>query len=210
MNKIAVIGGTGKAGKFILEKLQAENYKIKMLVRKSSNVESIDKKIEKIEGDVQNLHTLEELTSDCCGLISTLGQDFNKKPMFETATKNIISALNRNNIKRYIMVAGIAINAPGDNKNLKIKITSKLMKILFRRTIADKQRAFDILRAGNLAWTVVRVPMIKLEAPSAEIEVNMTDCLGTKISATDLSAFIVSQLNEVEFVKQAPFVANKR
>lgn len=208
MNKIAVIGGTGKAGKFVIKNLLGKGYKIKMLVRNPQKVEFLNDSIELVNGNVENFEDIHTLLQECDALISTLGQDFMKNPIFFKATENIYKAMTGLNIKRYIMVAGIAINTPSDKKNTKIKITSKLMKLFFSRTINDKQLAFDFLKESNLDWTVVRVPMIKLTDNKDNVKTDLSDCKGSKISSADLAEFMVNQLNEKHYIKKAPFVFN--
>lgn len=206
--KIAIIGGTGKAGGYVVKQLLSKGFRIKMLVRNSKNNSFENDNIEIINGDVKNYYDVHSLFEDCSAVISTLGQDFNAKPMFNLATKNIIKAMNVHRIKRYIMIAGIAINHPNDTKNFKIKLTSNIMKFLFKGTVYDKQKAFNLLSKSNLDWTVVRVPMIKLNNVSEKINTNLTDCKGTKINSSDLAKFIVNQINSDNYINKAPFVFN--
>ncbi|MBN2663369.1 MAG: NAD(P)H-binding protein [Bacteroidales bacterium] len=206
--KIAIIGGTGKAGGYVVKQLLSDGFIIKILVRNSKSSSFKNENIEIIKGDVKNYNDVLTLFEGCSAVISTLGQDFNAKPMFNLATENIIRAMSVLKIKRYIMIAGIAINHQNDAKNFKIKLTSNIMKFLFSGTINDKQKAFNLLSKSNLDWTVIRVPMIKLNNASEKISTNLTDCKGTKINATDLAKFIVNQINSNNYINKAPFVFN--
>ena len=75
--------------------------------------------------------------------------------------------------------------------------------------IDDKNRMEPIIMNSNLNWTIVRCPNI-VDKP-AKGKYNATlDGKGLKLSITldDLSKFIVGQLKETIFNKQAPCVSN--
>ncbi|MBN2891608.1 MAG: NAD(P)H-binding protein [Bacteroidales bacterium] len=206
--KIGIIGGTGKAGKYLVNKLLSQGFEIKMLVRNPEKVNIPKESAEIIVGDIQNYEKVKSLITNCNAVLSTLGQDFGKKLIFLNGTQNIINAMNELQIKRYIMLAGIALNTPNDKKNFKIKLTSKIMKLLFSGTINDKQKAYNLLSNIDIDWTVVRVPMIKMTDSSDEIKIDLADCPGTKINSTDLADFMIKQISDETFIQKAPFIAN--
>jgi hypothetical protein len=75
--------------------------------------------------------------------------------------------------------------------------------------IDDKNRMEPIIMNSELDWTIVRCPNI-VDKP-AKGTCNATfDGKGLKLSITlpDLSKFMVDQLKETAFIKQAPSVSN--
>lgn len=206
--QIAVIGGTGKAGKYLVNELISRGYNIKVLLRDFNKLALKSPLIEKMKGDVRNYDDVYSLLNGCSALISTLGQSGGEKPVFRVATANIIRALNSRNINRYIAVTGLTLDTPSDKKSFRTKLLSKVVKLSFPAIIADKQKEYEILLGSNVEWTLVRLPFIKLKESLGSIKINLRDCPGNEISATDLANFLVNQLTDERFIKGTPFISN--
>ena len=100
--KIAIIGGTGKAGRFLVKELVNQGFKIKVLTRNPDKLDITHDQIEKINGDVTNYESVYSLLQGCTSVVSTLGQSKGNNPVFSVAAKNIVMAMNQLHIKRYI------------------------------------------------------------------------------------------------------------
>jgi putative NADH-flavin reductase len=208
LNKIAVIGGTGKAGKYLVNRLIENDFKIKVLVRNPDKFTITDPLVEKVVGDVRNYESVYSLIRDCGSVISTLGQARGENPVFSQATTNIVKAMNALNVKRYIVITGLTIDAIHDKKCFRTKLLSKIMRICYPAVIADKQKEYDILTDSNIDWTLIRLPLIKQTEVSGNIRISLTDCPGKEISPTDLANFMISQLSDNRFIRKSPFIAN--
>lgn len=207
-NTIAVIGGTGKSRKYLVQSLLNKNYSIKLLLRNPENFELKNLLIEIVKGDARNYNSVNNLIKNCDLVISTLGQPVGEESIFSDATKNIIKAMNFYGIKRYIVTTGLNVNTPFDNKNEKVKMATDWMYQNYPKTTADKQKEYELLTESNLDWTLVRLPLIIQTSESFKIETSLEDCKGENISATDLGKFLVSQIDDQAFIKQSPFLYN--
>lgn len=205
---IAVIGGTGKSGKYLVQHLLDNNYSIKLLLRNPENFNLQNPLIEIVKGDARNYESINNLIKDCNVVISTLGQPVGEESIFSGATKNVIKAMNIQNKKRYIVTTGLNVNTPFDNKNKKVKMATDWMYQNYPKTTTDKQKEYEFLTESNLYWTLVRLPLINLTDESFATETNLEDCKGENISATDLGKFLVSQIEDESFIKQSPFFYN--
>ncbi|HEY4786017.1 MAG TPA: NAD(P)H-binding protein, partial [Bacteroidales bacterium] len=130
-NKIAVIGGTGKAGKYLVNQLVHQGYRVKALVRNPDKPELGDPLIETIKGDVTNYESVFSLIQECDAVISTLGQPKGEKPVHSVSASHIIKAMNALNIRRYIVITGLTIDTPFDKKSFKTKLLSKMIKLSY-------------------------------------------------------------------------------
>jgi putative NADH-flavin reductase len=65
LNKIAAIGGTGKAGKYLVNQLVDQGFKIKVLLRNPEKLETTSHLVEKITGDVRNYESVYNLINGC-------------------------------------------------------------------------------------------------------------------------------------------------
>ncbi|WP_426482929.1 NAD(P)-dependent oxidoreductase [Chryseobacterium sp. R2ACT005] len=206
--KIAVIGGTGKSGQYLVQDLLKKGYSLKLLVRHPENFTIQNSFIELVKGDVRDETAVRTLIEGTGIVISTLGQPKGERSIFSDAAKNIIKAMNHYGISRYIVTTGLSVNTLSDQKNENVKMATDWMYQNYPETTADKQKEYELLMESNLDWTLVRLPLIHLTEESYETETNLTDCLGENISASDLSTFLVSQIDDVEYLRKSPFLYN--
>ncbi|MBS1557439.1 MAG: NAD(P)H-binding protein [Bacteroidetes bacterium] len=208
--KIAVIGGTGKSGKYLVKKLLEQGFQLKILLRNPDNFKAKNSLAEVVIGDVANYRTVSTLIEGCQAVISSLGLGIpaSEPRIFSKATSNVIQAMNEQNVHRYIVTTGLNVDAPLDNKSPKTLFATEWMRKTFPVSTADKQSEFDILSNSNVEWTMVRLPLIEQTDESGEIIVSLKDCPGDKISATDLANFLIEQLSTDTFIRKSPFIAS--
>ncbi len=204
--KVAVIGGTGKAGRYLVKNLVEQDYSVKALTRNPKKPENENSQIETLIGDVTNYENVQSLIKDCDVLISTLGQSKGEAPVFSLATKNIVKAMNTLHKERYIVLTGLTLDTQHDKKSVRTRMKTLLMKMLFGKIIQDKGTEYKILSESNINWTIVRVPFIELSDNRSVAEVSMEDCRGSKINSTDLAFILIDQITCNDFLRKAPFV----
>ncbi|PIF45689.1 putative NADH-flavin reductase [Chryseobacterium sp. 52] len=207
-NTIAVLGGTGKSGNYLVQQLLEKGYPMKLLLRTPENFTLENPLIEIIKGDARDFEAINHLIRDCSTVISKIGQPVGEKPIFTDATKNIIQSMNVYGIKRYIAITGLNVDTPFDHKNDRVKAATDWMYQNYPKTTKDKQDEYEILVNSNLDWTLVRLPLIIPTSEHLETQTNLIDCAGEKITAADLSEFLVSQIDDQTYIKQSPFLYN--
>lgn len=208
--KIAVIGGTGKSGKYLIKQLLNEGFHLKALVRNPENFTVDTPLVEVIEGDAADYNTVLKLLEGCNAIISALGLGIppSEKNIFSTATNNILRAMEHYGVKRYIVITGLNVDTPFDNKSPKTKFATDWMYTNYPLITEDKQLEYSILSKSNMDWTLVRLPLIDQTDTKREIQVNMEDCPGDTISSTSLALFLIHQLNDDSYIRKSPFIAN--
>ncbi|REG92207.1 NAD(P)-dependent oxidoreductase [Flavobacterium aquicola] len=208
--KIAVIGGTGKSGKYLVQQLINQGFQIKLLLRNPDNFQINNNKVEIIEGNVVNYDDIYNLVEGCEAVISTLGLGIpaNEPTIFSQSTINVLKAMNEFKIQRYIVITGLNVDTPFDNKSEKTAFGTEWMKKNFPVSTADKQSEYEMLVKSEVDWTLVRLPMIEQTDETNQISINLQDCPGEKISAINLANFLIEQLSDDPFVRKSPFIAN--
>jgi putative NADH-flavin reductase len=143
--KVAVIGGTGKSGKYLVQRLLSQALPLKMLVRNPETCQIKSPLVEIIPGNVRNVEDVRSVTEGCQAVISALGQPKGEEPIFSEATTNVIRSMNECGIKRYILITGLNVDTASDKKNPKTAFATEWMKNNYPKTTADKQREFELL-----------------------------------------------------------------
>ncbi|MGY0041523.1 NAD(P)-dependent oxidoreductase [Pedobacter sp. NJ-S-72] len=110
--KVALLGATGKAGKYLLQELLAKGYHVKSLIRSPKTYTISHPLMEIVEGDIKDLDTARQLIRDCDVIISAIGQNKDDVLISSLATLNIIQAMEEFNITRYILLTGSNLEVP--------------------------------------------------------------------------------------------------
>lgn len=204
---VALLGATGKAGKYILQALLNRGYAVKALIRKPNNFTITHPLLQIVPGDIKDLETARTLAKGCDVVISAIGPRKDEPLISSLSTINVLTAMNEFGIKRYISLAGLNLNIPGDNKSEANKAKSDWMCQNFPEAVADRQKAYDILVESDIDWTILRLPWIEQTDERRGVFVDLYDCPGEKISTTDLADFAIEQIKGIIYLRRAPFVA---
>ena len=207
ITNVAVIGGTGKAGTYLVQELINQGFRLKLLHRPSTQVVK-HPSVTPIVGDARHYSAIRLLAEGCQAIISTLGQPRDEAPIFSEATRHVLRAMHECKVHHYILITGLNVDTSADQKSTFTQQATSWMKTHYPDTTADKQEEYALLAASQFRWTLVRLPLIELTDERNELSVSLEDCPGDKVSATSLAHFLVKQLTSNQYVGQAPFVAN--
>jgi len=206
--KLAILGGTGKSGKYLVKELLNRGFQLRLLLRNPESFQLKSSFIEIVKGDARDYESVLSLVNGCDAVISTLGQPRGETSIFSQATRNVIRAMSQYKINRYVVITGLNVNTPSDKKGPKTKMATEWMKSNYPKTTLDKQVEFDILSKSDINWTLVRLPLIELTDEKRKVIISLEDCPGDKISATDLAYFLIDQLSSDTYIRKSPFIAN--
>ncbi|MNU17072.1 NmrA-like family protein [compost metagenome] len=209
---IAIIGGTGKAGTYLVNTLVAQGYKLNMLVRNPSKAASLQHpQINIVIGTVQQPEAIQAVLKDCTAVISTLGLGIpaSEPGIFSQSTRNILQAMQHAQLSRYLVITGLNVDTPSDHKGPETAAGTAWMKEHFPSSTADKQLEYSLLAESTADWTMVRLPRIEQTEVLKEISINLEDCPGNSVSASSLAHFLSEQITARNYIRKAPFIADK-
>ena len=212
--KVIIFGATGFSGQGILAEALKHGYEITILVRDASKVQIKHKKLTIIEGNVLDPVTVasalhhQEAVIQCLGV----GGKGDGKPttFISDATKVIVNEMQKQNIKRLVAMSNVGA---GNSIAFQPWVFTKIILPYFMKwlkvIIEDKNRMEPIIMNSNLDWTIVRCPNIVDKSAKGTCNATL-DGKGLKLSITlpDLSKFMIEQLTQKVFIKQAPSVSN--
>jgi BioD-like phosphotransacetylase family protein len=128
---------------------------------------------------------------------------------YEKAMKNIVSAMDKYGIKRYIHIGGAA-HQGGENEvwNFKRKFLRLFLNLFGKQILVAKQLEWEVLKSSDLDLTLVRPPRITNEAVSGNISADEKILKSLKINVGDLTDFVLQQITSKEWIKKAPLVSS--
>ena len=212
--KVIIFGATGFSGQAILANSIKQGHEVTILVRDTSKVQIKHQNLTIVEGNVLNPQTVASVLHHQEAVIQCLGVsgkgDGKPTTFISDATKVIVDEMQKQQIKRLIAMSNVGAGnsiafQPWFFTKIILPYFMKWLKVI----IEDKNRMEPIIMNSNLDWTIVRCPNI-VDKP-AKGRCNATlDGKGLKLSITlsDLSKFMVDQLKQTAFIKQAPSVSN--
>ena len=212
--KVTIFGATGFSGQAILADSIKQGHEVTILVRDTSKVQIKHQNLTIVEGNVLNPQTVASVLHHQEAVIQCLGVsgkgDGKPTTFISDATKIIVDEMQNQKIKRLIAMSNVGAGnsiafQPWFFTKIILPYFMKWLKVI----IEDKNRMEPIIMNSNLDWTIVRCPNI-VDKP-AKGRCNATlDGKGLKLSITlsDLSKFMVDQLKQTVFIKQAPSVSN--
>lgn len=209
--KIAVIGGTGKSGSYLVKILTSQGFQLKLLVQNPAKFQHDYSQAEIIQGNVNDYAKVHELLEGCDAVISTLGLGIpaSEPSIFTTSTTHVLEAMAETGVSRYLVTTGLNVDSPFDEKGTKSQMATEWMKANYPISTQNKQEEYEILSESTADWTLVRLPMIEQTDEVSEINISLEDCPGDKISATNLANFLIEQLTDTTYIRKAPFIADK-
>lgn len=207
ISKVAVLGGGGRTGNYLVNQLLKKGFSVRLLLRNPENLENQNSKIEIIKGDALHFESIKLLLKGSEAVLSTIGQRKDEPLVASAVTQNVLKAMKEYNINRYVLLAGLNVDTPFDKKSTKTILATDWMKANFPIIQEDRQKAYTLLEQSDINWTQVRVPFIEFSNNSSQIAVDLDDCLGDKISAFDIAVFMTKEMVESNYRRQSPFIS---
>lgn len=210
--KVAILGSTGFVGKILIRKAVAAGYHVKTLVRDPEKLEGISAEIEIIQGSVFDPSAVEATIEGTEAVLSTIGppqRNPDNPELYEKAMKDIVGIMDKHRIRRYIHIGG-AVHAGGDNETwpLNRRLLRFFLSLVGKPILLAKQLEWEVLKASDLDWTLVRPPRIVNEEAKGNLFADEKNLKSLKVSVGDLTDFILEQTTSKNWIRKAPLVSS--
>ena len=212
--KIVVFGATGIVGKAVVREALEKGHEVTVLTRDAGKVATRHERLHVVEGHVTDRNTVHNVLDGQEAVIQTLGiggkGDGRPTTFVSEANKSIMEEMERMNVRRLV---AISVIGAGDSLAFLPWIYRKLVLPLFMKwfqaIMDDKNRMEPMIKKSSLDWTIVRGTTVKERPATGKVNATV-DGKGLKfsISAADMATFIVNQLTDNRFLKQAPTISN--
>lgn len=209
--KLLIIGGTGGTGRELIKQALEQGHSVTALVRNPDKVNTAHEQLTIIKGNVLIYDNVEKAVAGQDAVISTLGhkQFFIYTTILSEGTKNIINAMVKSKVKRFICVTSLGIN----NSRFKLGLYYTIFVIPFITFFyfRDKAKQEKLIVGSDLDWTIVRPGQLTngKKRTSYKHGMNVGNYILTKtISRASVAHFILRQLNDKHYLWKTPGVTN--
>ena len=154
--EVFLIGGTGRTGKHLINKLLDKGYDVTALTRNIEKSEKVDNaKFNWIEGDIMKPDTYKHTLNGKVAVVSSLGaRKGSPDDLYSTGYKQLLEEMDKNNVKRLI-----AVTADGDHPNHSWFFKWVVKPLMIGKPIYDMEKFEKYLLneyKGNVKYTIVR------------------------------------------------------
>lgn len=209
--KIAVFGSSGNVGKFLVEQALAEQYDVIAYARNPSKLTIKHDRLTIMQGELSNEAMIERTITGVDAVISVMGPSGKSRgtPITQ-GMKYMIAAMNKHGVRRLIALSAASSKDPNDEPGIKIKTMITFVKTTSPDAYADIVSWSEVIRASNLDWTLVRVLLLNDTPKTGNIKTRYPgrNELGTQISRADLADFMLKQVKDTKYIRQAPIITN--
>jgi putative NADH-flavin reductase len=204
--KVIVFGGTGTIGRLVVQQAVEQDHEVTLLTRNPSLVGPTDPRVHVVEGDVFDARAIAPVIAGHDAVVVTLGGG-RKGGVRARGTAAIIEAMRATEVRRLVVLSLIGV---GDSREQLNFFWKRLMfGLLLRGAYADHVEQERLTRASGLDWTIVR-PGSFTDGPrtgSYRRGFGPQEKTTLKVSRADVAEFVVEQLTDDTWLRQAPSLA---
>ena len=154
--KLLIIGGTGGTGKELIRQALEQGHHLTALVRNPEKVKIVNSNLVLIKGDVLDFDQVQKAVAGQDAVLSALGHKkfIIKTTILSEGTKNIIDAMQKHNVSRFICITSLGIN---DSRfKLGLYYTLFVIPFIVFFYFLDKSKQERLIRESKLIWTIIR------------------------------------------------------
>ena len=201
MSTVLIVGASRGVGDETVKLALKAGYSVRAMARSATSIRVRDPKLEKLDGDALDQHTIERALAGVDAVIQTLGVSptpeliFNGTRLFSAATRILVNTMEASAVKRLICVTGLGA---GDSRGHGGLLYDAALYLILGRIYADKDAQEWIIRRSRLDWTIVR-PTVLTTGPrrgAYRVLVDARDWRSGFISRADVADFLVRQVND--------------
>ncbi|GJM29037.1 MAG: hypothetical protein DHS20C17_16720 [Cyclobacteriaceae bacterium] len=206
---IGIIGGTGKTGAHIINQALEKGHKVTAIVRKPGKIKKEHPNLTVVQGNVLELDSLIMAFQNQDAVISSLGHKrfFIKTSILSRGTANIIEAMKRSGVSRFICITALGI---GDSRfKLGLYYTLFVIPFILFFYFRDKEKQEKLIQNSDLDWTIVRPGQLisgKKKGIYKHGEGLGSYILTKLISRADVAHFVLQELETNQYLRRTPAI----
>ena len=202
--KLIIFGSTGSIGRQLVRQGLEQGYLVTAYARDPSKLGIRHDNMKVVQGDAMDLSSVEKAVQGQDAVLCSLGAGA-KGTVRSRGTKNIIRAMEKVGIRRFVCQSSLGVGDSWGNLNLFWKYV--MFRGFLRQAYADHVSQEDHVRQSDLDWTIVR--------PAAFTDGNRTGeyrhgfpgndkTTKLKVSRDDVAEFMLKQLTHEEYLRKTP------
>ena len=210
--KLALLGGTGRTGRLLIDMALVQGHSLKVLARDPQQLKR-HASLEAVQGDARAPDAYAELLAGTDAVLCALGPvkgdsvKGDASGVMTLAAQHLIQFMPEGGVRRLVTLTGAGVARPGDRPKLPDRIIRTLRRLMQPDVLADSVRHVRLICASDLDWTVVRVPML-IGGPAAALKVGMVGDIRPRVTRASTARFMLDALEDRALIGQTPAISN--
>jgi len=210
--KLLIFGGTGPAGRLLVQQAIDAGHDVSVYVRDGSKLGPLSKHVRVVTGTLTDGPGIDAAVQGQDAVVSLLGPKGRSTGLpISDGMGLIVAAMRRHGVRRLIATATPSASDPQDRFQASFWLAVLLVRALLGPVYQDIVRTAQIVRDSGLEWTLVRLPMLSDEAGSGPVHAGYLGQRGARLfslSRNALATFLLDQLKSDQWLRRAPVVCN--
>ncbi|MGD0477169.1 MAG: SDR family oxidoreductase [Nitrososphaerales archaeon] len=211
MTRITVFGATGGTGKQLVKQALAAGYEVVAYARDPSKLNISNEHLTVVLCELSDRLLIEDAIQGADAVLSALGpHGRSKSKPITQGMQNIIAAMKKQGVRRLIITSTLSAKDPNDKPDLRTRVMVNLVRITMRAAYEDIVSAAEMVRASDLDWTIVRLALLNDRPGTGKVRTGYVGRgkVGTRISRADIADFMLKQIGDARYLRQAPAISN--
>lgn len=202
--KVIIFGATGTIGRQLVEQALRQGHRVTAFARRPDALKLDHHCLDLCAGDVLDRQAVAEAVRGHDAVVIALGAG-RKGTVRSVGTRHIIEAMQRHGVRRLSCLS--TLGAGDSRAHLNFFWKRIMFGFLLRDAYADHQAQEAVVERSDLDWTIVR-PGAFTDGPATGIYKHgfptTEPDLKLKISRADIAGFMLRQLTDDTYLRQAP------
>ena len=206
--KLVIFGATGKTGIELAKQALEKGHTVTAFVRDPARLTIEDKRLTFVIGDVFDPVSVAKAVTGQDSIICVLGagSSVKKTTVRTTGTINIIDGMQKNNVKRLIVVTAMGVGESWETLSF---INKFFFATFLKNSREDHEAQETAVKESGLDWTIVRPSGLTDTPRTGVYEVGeMILAKTSKIARADVADLILKELEENKLIGKAVTITN--
>jgi len=211
MMKLIVFGATGQTGMEIVKQALAAGHAVTAVARDPAKMGEYRSKVNVIQGDSTDKQIVEQAVVNADAVLSALGHVSGSPPdLLSKSISNIIEAMNRQNVKRLVVLTNVAARDPTDSPSFYNRLLLTLLGLFRGKMAQDTAEEARLTSESDLDWTIVRANLLANGLLTRKYRVGpFYKDARTRISRADVADFMVTCAVDRKYVRAKPLISEQ-
>jgi hypothetical protein len=136
-------------------------------------------------------------------------EDQRIKPITQ-GIQNIIATMKKQGVRRLIITSTLSAKDPKNKLTFRTRSMVNLVKTTMHDAYEDIVSVAETVRSSDLDWTIVRLTLLNNKPKSGRVKVGYVSAgdVGIQTSRADIADFMLKQINDVKYLREAPAVSS--
>jgi uncharacterized protein YbjT (DUF2867 family) len=209
--ELVILGATGSTGKLLVEQALAAGNLVVAYARNPAKLNLRNERLTKVQGELSDLAKIESAVKGADAVLSVLGPKGGSKgkPLTQ-GMQTIVAAMQQHGVRRLIVTSTLSASDPQDRPELRARVLVGIIRLSMRPVYEEIVSMAEVVRASGLDWTILRLTLLNNKPASGLVKAGYLGKgeVGTWISRADVAAFMLKQVQDTRYLRQAPAISN--